>query len=251
MARAPGAHTAAAAAVVEEEDNGFFILQPSDDDDEDVPPGVFEALHAAFPSLMWVAASRMGEATQRYRADLVDLVAMASDWGVDFEAARQQVHELVEARAPLRRLACSVERIENARGHMLVAVAWLQDEEPTVLRLGGSQQHCVRVERARHGLLSDRTMSRALRLLPYDVYNASPPRRKLGRFALDLTTGCGDMILHGMKSYVVGRFEGGAFKMFRKEADATELLRAAAERIVARMAKTPDEPVYGSDDLLA
>jgi hypothetical protein len=41
--------------------------------------------------------------------------------------------------------------------------------------------------------------------LPYDVYNASPPRRKLGRFALDPNTGSGDMIQHGMKSYVVGK----------------------------------------------
>jgi hypothetical protein len=46
-----------------------------------------------------------------------------------------------------------------------------------------------------------------------------------------------------------GRFEGGAFRMVQKEADATELLRAAAERVAARMV-VAHPPVHGSDNLL-
>jgi hypothetical protein len=41
--------------------------------------------------------------------------------------------------------------------------------------------------------------------LLYEVYTAAPPRQRIGRFALDPSTGCGDMISTGLGSFVIKR----------------------------------------------
>jgi hypothetical protein len=41
--------------------------------------------------------------------------------------------------------------------------------------------------------------------LLFEVYTAAPPRRRIGRFALDPSTGCGDMISTGLGSFVIKR----------------------------------------------
>mmetsp|Transcript_10666 Transcript_10666/g.15960 ORF Transcript_10666/g.15960 Transcript_10666/m.15960 type:complete len:159 (-) Transcript_10666:56-532(-) len=77
--------------------------------------------------------------------------------------------------------------------------------------------------------------------LPYDVYTAWPPQKKVGRFSLSPCTGCGDMIHHNANTYIIRRvtchykFKDGSYKMFKKEAHATELFRAATERIAEKM----------------
>jgi hypothetical protein len=41
--------------------------------------------------------------------------------------------------------------------------------------------------------------------LLYEVYTAAPPRQRIGSFALDPSTGCGDMISTGLGSFVIKR----------------------------------------------
>ncbi|CAM9326906.1 unnamed protein product [Phaeothamnion confervicola] len=77
--------------------------------------------------------------------------------------------------------------------------------------------------------------------LPYDVFVSTPPRRKLGTLKLDPQLNCGDIIQHRSSSFVIRsvsnhyRFQAGRFVMYRKAAESTELLRAAAERVAARL----------------
>ena len=91
--------------------------------------------------------------------------------------------------------------------------------------------------------------------LLYEVYSSAPPRRKLGQYKLHPSTGCGDMIEANLRQYIVRRitcqykFVGGSFQMYRKEAEVTELMRAAAERIAKRMFDAAPAERSGTDDV--
>ncbi|CAM9641658.1 unnamed protein product, partial [Hapterophycus canaliculatus] len=77
--------------------------------------------------------------------------------------------------------------------------------------------------------------------LPFVVYDAAPPPRKVGVANLPPLTGTGDTLWHGAKHYKVLRvsshykYEGGRFVVRRKSIQAKELKRVAKERVVARL----------------
>eukprot|EP00752_Nemacystus_decipiens_P008055 g7199.t1 len=77
--------------------------------------------------------------------------------------------------------------------------------------------------------------------LPFVVYDAAPPPRKVGVANLPPMTGTGDTLWHGAKHYKVLRvsnhykYEGGRFVVRRKSIEAKELKRVAKERVVARL----------------
>ncbi|CAM9714708.1 unnamed protein product [Ectocarpus sp. 6 AP-2014] len=77
--------------------------------------------------------------------------------------------------------------------------------------------------------------------LPFVVYDAAPPPRKVGVANLPPLTGTGDTLWHGSKHYKVLRvsshykYEGGRFVVRRKSIQAKELKRVAKERVVSRL----------------
>mmetsp|Transcript_5484 Transcript_5484/g.7532 ORF Transcript_5484/g.7532 Transcript_5484/m.7532 type:complete len:191 (-) Transcript_5484:333-905(-) len=84
--------------------------------------------------------------------------------------------------------------------------------------------------------------------LPYTVYCATPPRTKLGTFRLDPLLSPGDRMSYKEKSYIIKKvrnkykFRGGKFRMFAKEADATELSRSFTEQVLTNLLdKSGDE----------
>jgi hypothetical protein len=76
--------------------------------------------------------------------------------------------------------------------------------------------------------------------LMFDVY-LTPPKRKLGTFKLPPLTANGDMIWLRDDKYIVRRveahyrYEAGAFRMFKKTAEAAEMMRLASERVAMKM----------------
>ncbi|CAM9467498.1 unnamed protein product [Ascophyllum nodosum] len=77
--------------------------------------------------------------------------------------------------------------------------------------------------------------------LPFEVYDATPPPKKIGVAKLPPLTSSGDTLWHGAKHYKVLRvsshykYEGGRFVMRKKSIEAKELNRMAREQVAKRL----------------
>ena len=83
-------------------------------------------------------------------------------------------------------------------------------------------------------------------LLPYSVFDTTPPRPLIGRYALPQNTGNGDLLHLEGKTWTIRRvthrkrYRGGRFELYAKIADVTEVSRAAQEEVLSRMLPDSD-----------
>ena len=116
--------------------------------------------------------------------------------------------------------------------------AWLAPEDDDDDELGVAE-----VFRQRKGRLEAR---KADDLLPYSVFDTTPPRPLIGRYALPQNTGNGDLLNLEGKTWTIRRvthrkrYRGGRFELYAKIADVTEVSRAAQEEVLSRMLPDSD-----------
>ena len=147
-------------------------------------------------------------------------------------AAAFQPHPLVPGRARELR-GGGASRSRPLRG------AWLAPEDDD----NDAELGVAEVFRQRKGKLEAR---KADELLPYSVFDTTPPRPLIGRYALPQNTGNGDLLNLEGKTWTIRRvthrkrYRGGRFELYAKIADVTEVSRAAQEEVLSRMLPDSD-----------
>ena len=117
--------------------------------------------------------------------------------------------------------------------------AWLAPEDDD----NDAELGVAEVFRQRKGKLEAR---KADELLPYSVFDTTPPRPLIGRYALPQNTGNGDLLNLEGKTWTIRRvthrkrYRGGRFELYAKIADVTEVSRAAQEEVLSRMLPDSD-----------
>merc|ERR1711879_389557 len=95
--------------------------------------------------------------------------------------------------------------------------------------------------RSKKGKLQPRTPKDQRDRLLYSVMEITPPPKKLGKFRLEPSLSCGDIMQHQEKTFVIKKvsyiysYIGGAYRMTGKGAEVKETSREAVESFMKRM----------------